>query len=175
MISIPYRRVSNRNKPAKSSASRPFRNIIFVCHSGSPHSYLCQEAMDALLGGSGGTVRQGMKVEFANGFKFDFFLSSATGHFSDVNVIGGDILGQAIELSNGPRNLLAHVRVRPYGPRRYRGGNEATFEFFRRRSIVSAHQEAMGKARLKSTPHEKSDCVTAQITETRIEFEIPII
>ena len=69
----------------------PFLNVIFLVDTGSPNTYLCTEAMQAILG-------KDRKVEMPNVLtvdinqknSFDFYLSPIDKHYKDVNVLGMD-------------------------------------------------------------------------------------
>ena len=71
----------------------PFLNVIFLVVTGSPNSYLCTEAMQAILD---------MKVEVPHVLtvdinlknSFDFYLSPPDKHYKDVNVLGMDFLAR---------------------------------------------------------------------------------
>ena len=90
MINLPCRLVSKRNHGTSPKQPLPFHNIIFLVHTGSPYTYLCQEAMETLLGENGGhAVPPMLNVELSSGLKLHFHLSPKSGHFADVNVLGG--------------------------------------------------------------------------------------
>jgi hypothetical protein len=73
----------------------PFLNVIFLVDTVSPNSYLCTEAMQAILG-------KDRKVEMLNVLtvdinpkkSFDFYLSPIDKHYKDVNVLGMDFMAR---------------------------------------------------------------------------------
>ena len=71
--------------------SHKFLNILFLVDTGSPVSYLCDEAISALIG------KDNALPKFINVFVqgdrvLECHLSPHDGHFHDVNVIGMDFL-----------------------------------------------------------------------------------
>ena len=71
--------------------SHKFLNILFLVDTGSPVSYLCDEAISALIG------KDNALPKFINVFVqgdqvLECHLSPQDGHFHDVNVIGMDFL-----------------------------------------------------------------------------------
>ena len=90
VVSIPCR----RNSPSRGPRG-PYKDIIFIVDTGSPFSYLCEEAMQVLLpeGGEGHPIPESMMVElFPTQATFKFDKSIRTAHFADVNILGGNVL-----------------------------------------------------------------------------------
>ena len=82
-----------------SSKAAPFVNVFFLVDTGSPVSYLCPEAMTALIGRSGTNIPSLMMVRLHGPElgEFEMHLSpqgtaEEPGRFHDVNVLGMDIL-----------------------------------------------------------------------------------
>lgn len=94
IINIPCRRESRRNDPTSPRSALPYRNVFFVVDTGSPHSFLCQEAMEALLPttNDGISIPRMIRVELCPGAIFEFHLSPPGSHYSDVNILGGNVL-----------------------------------------------------------------------------------
>jgi hypothetical protein len=65
----------------------PSVNIIFLIDTGSPVTYLCQEAMEALIG-KGSHLPQALYVEIHSEKAVEAYLSPKGSHFTDVNVLG---------------------------------------------------------------------------------------
>lgn len=93
VINVPCRRESRRDLPTSPEAAPPHHNVFFVVDTGSPHCYMCKEAMEALLGGNGDDpIPQIMRVEFITGQIVEFHLSPSDSHYSDVNILGDTVL-----------------------------------------------------------------------------------
>jgi hypothetical protein len=110
IINIPCRRrESRRNLPASPRAALPYRHIFFIVDTGSPHSFLCQEAMEALLDGNNDSnpVPRSMSIELIPGYTTEFHLSPPNGHHSDVNIIGGSVLQVTKVASDGFNKSLS--------------------------------------------------------------------
>jgi hypothetical protein len=73
--------------------SYPWINVIFLCDTGSPSSYLSAYAMTALLG-TDDHIPELMRVDTGD-FSHTFHLSIPGSHFSEVNVLGMDFLCKA--------------------------------------------------------------------------------
>jgi hypothetical protein len=67
----------------------PARNIIFLIDTGSPSTYLCQEAMEALIGKDS---QQTLWVRIHSKKPILAHLSPKGSHFADVNVLGMDFI-----------------------------------------------------------------------------------
>ena len=68
-----------------------FLNVLFLVDTGSPVSYLCDEAISALIGNDKGLPRF-INVFVQGGQVSECHLSPKESHFHDVNVIGMDFL-----------------------------------------------------------------------------------
>jgi hypothetical protein len=73
--------------------SYPWINVIFLCDTGSPNSYISAYAMTALLG-TDEHIPELMRVDTGD-FSHSFHLSIPGSHFSEVNVLGMDFLCKA--------------------------------------------------------------------------------
>ena len=71
--------------------SHKFLNILFLVDTGSPVSYLCDEAISALIGKDNALPKY-INVFVQGGQVLECHLSPKDGHFHDVNVIGMDFL-----------------------------------------------------------------------------------
>ena len=91
MISLPCRRV-------RPDRGYKVLNVFFLVDTGSPCSYLCQEAMTALIGNPGCNVPEQLSVVVQDdSFPLAFHMSplgtkEEPGKFHDVNVLGMDFL-----------------------------------------------------------------------------------
>ncbi|KAJ3025494.1 UNVERIFIED_CONTAM: hypothetical protein HDU68_007089 [Siphonaria sp. JEL0065] len=83
MVSLVCRRQTTKQAPAV--------NIIFLIDTGSPVTYLCHEAMEALIG-KDSHLPQALYVEIHNEKAIEAHLSPKGSHFADVNVLGMDFL-----------------------------------------------------------------------------------
>jgi hypothetical protein len=88
VINIPCRRESRRNDPPR--AALPYHNVFYVVDTGSSYSYLCPEAMAALLP-AGNTIPGMIRMELCAGRIFDFHVSPPGFHVSEVNILGGEM------------------------------------------------------------------------------------
>ncbi|EGF81255.1 hypothetical protein BATDEDRAFT_33105 [Batrachochytrium dendrobatidis JAM81] len=68
-------------------------NIIFLIDTGSPTTFLCQEAMEALIG-KDSHLPQSLWVEIQSEEAILTHISPKGSHFADVNVLGMDFLAQ---------------------------------------------------------------------------------
>jgi hypothetical protein len=100
VINLPCRRESRRDRTASPRAALAFCNVFFVVDTASPQSYLCAEAMEALVRRNGSPIPSCMDVELMTGNTMEFHLSPANSHFSGVNIIGGSILKMADVVSD---------------------------------------------------------------------------
>ena len=90
MINVVTRRRSRRGS---QGPQYPSYNIIFLCDTGSPNTFICEEGMLALLGNSAEPIApQTMFVQMANFPMVEAHMSPKDGKFHDVNVIGMDLL-----------------------------------------------------------------------------------
>ena len=98
------------NLLVRRKESHKFLNIIFLVDTGSPVSYLCDEAISALIG------KDNALPKFINVFVqgdqvLECHLSPPDGHFHDVNVIGMDFLAMhnlSIQISYKRRKFQLH-------------------------------------------------------------------
>jgi hypothetical protein len=60
--------------------------------------------MAALIGGRDSHTPSTMEVELLTGKKIEVHVSPSTSHFSDVNVLGGNVMSVASLVSNPIRN-----------------------------------------------------------------------
>ena len=109
MVNLPCRHSRSKRNHLTSSPRQPplrFQNIIFLVDTSSPYNYLCQEVMEALLGeGNGGnSVPQFLVVELSPGLKLEFHLSPRSGHFGDVNILGGVSFFQSVDFVSRRRD-----------------------------------------------------------------------
>lgn len=108
IINIPCRHKSQRNNPTSPRAALPYRNMFFIVDTGSPHSYLCKEAMEALLDSNNGNpVPRSIIVDLITGYTSEFHLSPHESHYSDVNIIGGSVLRATKLVSDGINQELS--------------------------------------------------------------------
>ncbi|KAI9096246.1 hypothetical protein DFS34DRAFT_160611 [Phlyctochytrium arcticum] len=85
MVSLVCRRRTAKEAPA--------RNVIFLIDTGSPSTYLCQAAMEAVIG-KGSHLPQSVRVEIQSEKAIMAHLSPKGSHFADVNVLGMDFLAK---------------------------------------------------------------------------------
>jgi hypothetical protein len=69
-------------------------NIIFLVDTGSPNTFLCEKAMEALVGKPGCNIGTMMNVMIHSDNVITCHLSPHDKHFSDVNVLGMDFLSE---------------------------------------------------------------------------------
>eukprot|EP00842_Homolaphlyctis_polyrhiza_P006949 jgi/Hompol1/843/HPOL_005441-RA len=69
----------------------PARNIIFVIATSSPYTYLCQEAMEALVG-KDSKLPKTLYVKIHREQVIQACISPPDSHFAQVNVLGMDFL-----------------------------------------------------------------------------------
>ena len=79
------------NLLVRRKVSHKFLNILFLVDTGSPVSYLCDEAISALIG-KDNALPKFINVCVQGDQVLEFHLSPQDGHFHDVNVIGMDFL-----------------------------------------------------------------------------------
>ena len=73
--------------------SYPWLNVIFLCDTGSPNSFLSGHAMNALIGNAD-YIQEVLRVDTGI-FSHTFHLSVPGSHFSEVNVLGMDFICKA--------------------------------------------------------------------------------
>jgi hypothetical protein len=86
MVNLVCRRETTSNSPA--------RNIIFLIDTGSPFTYLCENAMETLIAKPNANIPQTLKVNIHSEKALITHISPKTSHFADVNVLGMDFLRQ---------------------------------------------------------------------------------
>jgi hypothetical protein len=84
MVSLSCCREKKNSKPI---------NIIFLIDTGSPNTFLCEKAMEALVG-LGSNIGTTMTVMIHSTKVTTCHLSPHDKHFSDVNVLGMDFLSK---------------------------------------------------------------------------------
>ncbi|KAL3903563.1 MAG: hypothetical protein SGARI_005322 [Bacillariaceae sp.] len=89
MVNVETRRMSRRG----SEIQYPRFNVIFLCDTAAPNTYLCEETLNAMLGNPE-NIPSSMHVHLANFPAVEAHLSPATGHYADVNVIGMDLMSR---------------------------------------------------------------------------------
>jgi hypothetical protein len=83
MVSLVCRRRTEKDVPSV--------NIIFLIKTGSPVTYLCHEAMEALIG-KDSHVPPSLSVNIHSENQIEAHLSPQGSHFADVNVLGMDFI-----------------------------------------------------------------------------------
>jgi len=92
MVNVVTRRRSHRGATGPDYQSY---NIIFLCDTGCPNTFICEEGMLALLGTSAEqNAPTTMFVQMANFPVVEAHLSPKDGKFYDVNVSGMDLFCQ---------------------------------------------------------------------------------
>lgn len=87
--------VVTRRRSRRSGTVYKNYNVFFLCCTGSPNTFICEEAMKVLLGkNADDVVPEILLVQMANLPAVWAHLSPKGGRFHDVNVIGMDILSQ---------------------------------------------------------------------------------
>jgi hypothetical protein len=93
----------------------PSYNIIFLCDTGSPNTFICEEAMLTLMKGNSENVApQSLFVKMADFPAVEAHRSPNPSHYTDVNVIGVDLSCQ-LQTTIFGRDLefqLAHMEHR---------------------------------------------------------------
>ena len=85
MVSLSCCRGKKNSKPV---------NIIFLIDTGSPNTFLCEKALEALVGKPGCNIGTTMTVMIHSDTVVTCHLSPHDKHFSDVNVLGMDFLSK---------------------------------------------------------------------------------
>jgi hypothetical protein len=71
----------------------PTRNVIFLVNTGSPYTYLCQEAIKSLIGSD--NLPQTLFIKIHSEQVIQTYISpKKNGHFADVNVLRMDFLAK---------------------------------------------------------------------------------
>ena len=82
IINLVTRRKRNPNRSV---------NVIFIVDSASPYSFVCAEAMQAIVGAEGGKLPNVINADIG-GHEISLHLSMVNSHFHHVNVLGMDAL-----------------------------------------------------------------------------------
>lgn len=107
LLNLPCRRASARNDPSSPKKPLPFVNIFFLVETGSPFSFVCSEAMEALCGGNkGNPIPNCMNVELLTGNHLELHVSPSGSHFEDINLLGASALSIADIASQNRRNTF---------------------------------------------------------------------
>lgn len=106
IINVPCRRHSRRNDRTSPRSALPYRNVFFIVDTGSPHSYLCREAMEKLIPAvnGGNPIPRIIRIELCCGGIFEFHLSPPGSHYADVNILGGSVL-RTIDMISSHRTM----------------------------------------------------------------------
>ena len=92
MINVVTRRRSRRGE---GGLEYPSFNVIFLCDTGSPNTFISEEAMRVLLGKhANDVVPDTLLVQMADFPAVEAHISPKPSHYEDVNVIGMDLLTQ---------------------------------------------------------------------------------
>jgi hypothetical protein len=92
MVNVVTRRMSRRKS---TEPDFPSYNIIFLCDTGSPNTFICEEAMLILMKGNSENVApKQLFVKMADFPAVEAHTSPNPSHYTDVNVIGMDLLCQ---------------------------------------------------------------------------------
>ena len=85
----------------------PAFNVIFLCDTGLPNTYICKEAMRVLLGDSANDViPETLLVQLVDfPFSIEAHLSPNPSHYADVNILGMDALSQLKTITIYGKNL----------------------------------------------------------------------
>jgi hypothetical protein len=83
MVSLPCRMVGQNSRAI---------NIIFLVDTGSPISYICEKAIEALIQAPGSNIPARVAVKINSSRAIYCNLSPLDSHFADVNVLGMDFL-----------------------------------------------------------------------------------
>jgi hypothetical protein len=95
-----------RRRPGSPKAEHSSYNIIFLVDTGSPVTYICAEAMQALIGPTAVTnpPPNSLHVALQSGkYITECHLSPTESKFADVNVLGMDVMIRAMMKLNGPQ------------------------------------------------------------------------
>ena len=89
VVNVETRRMSRRG----SEIQYPRFNVIFLCDTGSPYTYLCEETLNTMLGNPE-HIPFSVHIHLADFPAVEAHLSPPKGRFADVNVIGMDLLSK---------------------------------------------------------------------------------
>jgi hypothetical protein len=76
----------------RTKSDSPTCNVIFLVDTGSPVTYLCQEAMEALTLKKYSNLPQTLFVKIHSEKAIQTHISPRDSHFADVNVLGMDFI-----------------------------------------------------------------------------------
>jgi hypothetical protein len=106
MVNLVCRRDSQRNSPSSPNGPTSWHNVFFLVDTGSPNSFLCSEAMEALIGNRGCTsnIPPAMRIElFASRDVITCNLPGVDTHYTDVNILGSDVVGNLADISTNSK------------------------------------------------------------------------
>jgi hypothetical protein len=106
MVNLVCRRDSQRNSPSSPKGPTSWHNVFFLVDTGSPNSFLCTEAMEALIGGRGckSNIPPTIRIElFASKDVVTCNLPGADTHYTDVNILGSDVVGNLADISTNSK------------------------------------------------------------------------
>jgi hypothetical protein len=88
--------VTRRRSRRVGGPKYPSFNVVFLCDTVSPSTFICAEAMTVLLGKQNqDAIPETLTVQLADfPFAVEAHVSPFASHYSDVNVIGMDVLTQ---------------------------------------------------------------------------------
>jgi hypothetical protein len=88
--------VTRRRSRRVGGPKYPSFNVVFLCDTGSPSTFICAEAMTVLLEKQNqDAIPETLTVQLADfPFAVEAHVSPFASHYSDVNVIGMDVLTQ---------------------------------------------------------------------------------
>jgi hypothetical protein len=90
MVNVVTRRRSRRG----GGTEYPQFNVFFLCDTGTPNTFICEEAMKVLLGGracDGDVLPDTLFVQMSDFPAVEAHLSPKGSRFEDVNMIGTDL------------------------------------------------------------------------------------
>jgi hypothetical protein len=106
LVNLVCRRNSQRNSPSSPKGPSSWHNVFFLVDTGSPNSFLCSEAMEALVGNRGCTsnIPPMMRIElFASRDVVTCNLPGADTHHTDVSILGSDVVGKLADISTNTK------------------------------------------------------------------------
>lgn len=106
LMNLPCRLASACSLPSSPKKPLPFVNVFFLVDTGSPFSFACPEAMEALCGRKGNPIPSCVEVELLTGTPLELHVSPSGSHFSDINLLGASALSIADIVSNNRRNMF---------------------------------------------------------------------
>jgi hypothetical protein len=87
--------VTRRRSRRGGRTDYPQINVIFLCDTGTPNTFICEEAMKVMLGGrtcDGDVLQDTLFVQMSDFPAVEAQLSPKGSRFDDVNVIGMDLM-----------------------------------------------------------------------------------